>query len=36
MCVPQGTNLSVNVFGLKINSVVKSIAPGVEFCLYVD
>jgi len=34
--VPQGSILSVTLFGLKINSVVKTISPGVECSLYVD
>ena len=33
---PQGSILSVTLFGLKINSVVKAISPGVECSLYVD
>ena len=36
MGVPQGSILSVTLFGLKINSVVKVISPGVECSLYVD
>ena len=36
MGVPQGSILSVTLFGLKINSTIKSIAPGVECSLYVD
>ena len=36
MSVPQGSILSVTLFGLKINSVVKAISPGVECSLYVD
>ena len=36
MGVPQGSILSVTLFGLKINSISKSIAPGVECSLYVD
>ena len=36
MGVPQGSILSVTLFGLKINSIVKSISPGVECSLYVD
>ena len=34
--VLQGSILSVTLFGLKINSVVKAITPGVECSLYVD
>jgi len=36
MGVPQGSILSVTVFALKINSIVKSLSPGVECSLYVD
>ena len=36
MGVPQGSILSVTLFGLKINSIVKTISPGVECSLYVD
>ena len=34
--VPQGSILSVTLFALKINSIVKSVSPGVECSLYVD
>jgi len=34
--VPQGSILSVTLFGLKINSIIKAISPGVESYLYVD
>ena len=34
--VPQGSLLSVTLFALKINSIVKSVSPGVECSLYVD
>jgi len=34
--VPQGSILSVTLFGLKINSIVKAISPGVDCSLYVD
>ena len=34
--VPQGSILSVTLFCLKINSIVKALFPGVECCLYVD
>ena len=34
--VPQGSVLSVTLFALKINSIVKAISPGVECSLYVD
>jgi len=30
MGAPQGSILSVTLFGLKINSIVKAISPGVE------
>ena len=36
MGVPQGSILSVILFGLKINSIVKAVSPGVECSLYVD
>jgi len=36
MGVPQGSILSVTLFRLKINSIVKAISPGVECSLYVD
>jgi len=36
MGVPQGSILSVTLFCLKINSIVKALCPGVEFSLYVD
>jgi len=36
MGVPQGSVLSVTLFALKINSIVKAISPGVECSLYVD
>jgi len=36
MGVPQGSVVSVTLFALKINSVVKAISPGVECSLYVD
>ena len=36
MGVPQGSILSVTLFALKINSIVKAISPGVECSLYVD
>ena len=36
MGVPQGSILSVTLFGLKINSIVKAISPGVDCSLYVD
>ena len=31
--VPQGSILSVTLFGLKINSIIKAISPGVECSL---
>ena len=36
MGVPQCCILSVTLFGVKINNIVKSICPGVECFLYVD
>ena len=36
MGVPQGSVLSVTLFALKINSIVKAISPGVECSLSVD
>ena len=36
MGVPQGSILSVTLFCLKINSIVKALCPGVECLLYVD
>jgi len=36
MGVPQGSILSVTLFGLKINSIIKAISPGVECSLYGD
>ena len=36
MGVPQGSILSVTLFALKINSIVKALCPGVECSLYVD
>jgi len=36
MGVPQRSVLSVTLFALKINSIVKAISPGVECSLYVD
>ena len=36
MAVPQGSILSVTLYALKINSIVKSLSPGVECSLYVD
>ena len=36
MGVPQGGVLSVTLFALKINSIVKNLSPGVECSLYVD
>lgn len=34
--VPQGSMLSVTLFGLRINEIVNSIRPGTEASLYVD
>ena len=36
MGVPQGSILSVTPFGLKINSIVNTLSPGLECSLYVD
>jgi hypothetical protein len=36
MGVPQGSILSVTLFSIKINNIVKSIQPGVDCSLYVD
>ena len=36
MGVPQGSILSVTLFCLKINSIIKALSPGVECSLYVD
>jgi len=36
MGVPQGSILSVTLFAMKINSIVKVLSPGVECSLYVD
>ena len=36
MGVPQGCILSVTLFCLKINSIVKTLLPGTECSLYVD
>ena len=34
--VPQGSILSVTLFNLKINNIVKDLSPGIEKSLYVD
>jgi len=34
--VPQGSVLSVTLFALKINTIIRAISPGVECSLYVD
>jgi len=34
--VPQGIILSVTLFCLKINSIIKALCPGVHYSLYVD
>ena len=34
--VPQGSILSVTLFGIKINNIVKCLNPGVDCSLYVD
>jgi len=36
MGVPQGGILSVTLFCLKINSIIKAVCPGVDYSLYVD
>ena len=36
MGVPQGSILSVTLFSVKINNIVKSVCPGVECFLCVD
>ena len=36
MDVPQESILSVTLFSVKINNIVKSVCPGVECLLYVD
>ena len=36
MGVPQGCILSVTLFSVKINNIIKSVCPGVECFLYVD
>ena len=36
MGVPQGCILSVTLLSVKINSIVKTICPGVDCSLYVD
>jgi len=36
MGVPQGSILSVTLFGLRINDIVKTLSPAVQCCLYVD
>ena len=34
--VPQGSILSVTLFSIKINDIVKNINPGIDCSLYVD
>ena len=34
--VPQGSILSVTLFSIKINNIVKALNPGVDCSLYVD
>jgi len=34
--VPQGSILSATLFCLKINSIIKAVCQGVDYCLYVD
>jgi len=36
MGVPQGSIVSVTLFGLQVNSIVKAISPGAECSLYMD
>ena len=36
MGVPQGSIISVTLFSVKINNIVRSVCPGVESFLYVD
>ena len=36
MGVPQGSILSVTLFAIKINNIIKAVNPGVECSLYVD
>ena len=36
MGVPKGSILSVTLFSVKINNIVRSVCPGVECFLYVD
>ena len=36
MGVPQGSIISVTLFGLRINDIVKSLTPHIHCCLYVD
>ena len=36
MGVPQGSFLSVTLFSVKINNIVKSVCPGMECFLYVE
>ena len=36
MGVPQGSVLSVTLFSIKINSIVKTLGPDIHKCLYVD
>ena len=33
MGVPEGSILSVTLFSVKINNIVKSVCPGVDFCI---
>ena len=34
--IPQGSILSVTLFSLKINNIVKTLNPGVDCTLYID
>ena len=36
MGVPQGSIISVTLFSIKINSIIKAVHPGIECALYVD
>ncbi len=36
MGVPQGSILSVTLFNIKLNNIVKNLQPGVDCSLYVD
>ena len=34
--VPQGSILSLTLFCLKINSIIKPVCPGIDYSLYMD